>query len=386
MSNEQAQSPDSGYLEQRKKLAQQKRWVIKIGSALLTNDGQGLNRDGMAAWVDQIARLLELGHEVVLVSSGSVAEGMTRLGWKQRPDQLHQLQAAAAVGQMGLIQAYETSFARYQRSTAQVLLTHDDLSDRTRYLNGRSTLKALLQLGVVPIVNENDTVVTDEICFGDNDTLGALVANVVEADVLVILTDQDGLFTADPRTNPDAEIIHQGLASDERFTAMAGGGGVLGRGGMVTKIRAASLAARSGAATVIVGGRIDNVISRLYDGELLGTLLLPDKEPLVARKQWIAGHLQTHGDLVLDAGAVNALRDGGRSLLPIGVVAARGRFERGQVVACRDEQGRLIAKGLVNYSSSEALKILKTPSSQLESVLGVVSEPEMIHRDNLVVI
>jgi len=370
----------------RKKLARQKRWVIKIGSALLTNDGQGLNRDGMASWVDQIARLLELGHEVVLVSSGSVAEGMTRLGWKSRPDNVHQLQAAAAVGQMGLVQAYESSFARYQKSTAQILLTHDDLSDRTRYLNARSTLKTLLELGVVPIVNENDTVVTDEICFGDNDTLGALVANLVEADVLVILTDQDGLFTADPRSNPDAEIIYQGQASDERFAAMAGGGGALGRGGMVTKVRAATLAARSGADTVIVGGRIDNVISRLYDGELLGTLLLADKEPVAARKQWIAGHLQTHGELVLDAGAIKALRDGGRSLLPIGVIAANGRFERGQVVACKDEQGRLVAKGLVNYSRSEALKILRTPSSKLEEALGFVTEPEMIHRDNLVVI
>jgi glutamate 5-kinase len=370
----------------RQRLAGAKRWVIKIGSALLTNDGTGLNRSGMQSWVDQISGLLAAGHEVVLVSSGSVAEGMTRLGWKTRPEEVHKLQAAAAVGQMGLVQAYETSFARHDHRTAQILLTHDDLSDRKRYLNARTTLRTLLSLGVVPIINENDTVVTDEICFGDNDTLGALVANLVEADLLVILTDQQGLFTADPRNNPDAELIYEGQASDPRFAAMAGGGGALGRGGMVTKVRAATLAARSGADTVIVGGRIDNVITRLREGELLGTLMLADKQPEAARKQWIAGHLQTRGELVLDAGAVKALRDGGRSLLPIGVVALSGQFERGQVVACRDEKGQLVAKGLVNYSHEEAAKILRMPSSGLEQALGMVAEPEMIHRDNLVVL
>ncbi|WP_370293487.1 glutamate 5-kinase [Thalassolituus sp.] len=370
----------------RQRLAGAKRWVIKIGSALLTNDGTGLNRSGMQSWVDQISGLLAAGHEVVLVSSGSVAEGMTRLGWKTRPEEVHKLQAAAAVGQMGLVQAYETSFARHDHRTAQILLTHDDLSDRKRYLNARTTLRTLLSLGVVPIINENDTVVTDEICFGDNDTLGALVANLVEADLLVILTDQQGLFTADPRNSPDAELIYEGQASDPRFAAMAGGGGALGRGGMVTKVRAATLAARSGADTVIVGGRIDNVITRLREGELLGTLMLADKQPEAARKQWIAGHLQTRGELVLDAGAVKALRDGGRSLLPIGVVAVSGQFERGQVVACRDEKGHLVAKGLVNYSHEEAAKILRMPSSGLEQALGMVAEPEMIHRDNLVVL
>lgn len=372
--------------ETRQKLAQQKRWVIKIGSALLTNDGRGLNREGMQSWVDQIAALLQQGHEVVLVSSGSVAEGMTRLGWSKRPDEVHKLQAAAAVGQMGLVQAYETAFAGHQRATAQILLTHDDLSDRKRYLNARSTLRTLLSLGVVPVINENDTVVTDEIKFGDNDTLGALVANLVEADVLVILTDQLGLFTADPRSNPDAQLIAEGRASDPQYMAMAGSGGVLGRGGMITKIRAAKLAARSGADTVIVGGRIDNVITRLRAGEVLGTMLLADKEPVAARKQWIAGHLQTHGELVLDAGAVKALRDGGRSLLPIGVVATTGRFERGQVVACKDEQGNLVAKGLVNYNQSDAQKIVRTPTAQLEQALGYIAEPEIIHRDNLVVL
>ncbi len=372
--------------ETRQKLAQQKRWVIKIGSALLTNDGRGLNRDGMQSWVDQIAALLAQGHEVVLVSSGSVAEGMTRLGWKTRPEEVHKLQAAAAVGQMGLVQAYERAFARHERHTAQILLTHDDLSDRKRYLNARTTLRTLLSLGVVPVINENDTVVTDEIKFGDNDTLGALVANLVEADVLVILTDQQGLFTADPRSNPDATLIAQGQASDPRYAAMAGGGGALGRGGMITKVRAATLAARSGADTVIVGGRIDNVITRLRAGEVLGTMLLADKEPDAARKQWLAGHLQAHGELTLDAGAVKALRDSGRSLLPVGVIAASGRFERGQLVVCKDEQGVVVAKGLVNYSHKDAARILRMPTAQIEQALGYIAEPEIIHRDNLVVL
>lgn len=372
--------------ETRQKLAQQKRWVIKIGSALLTNDGRGLNREGMQSWVDQIAALLAQGHEVVLVSSGSVAEGMTRLGWKSRPEEVHKLQAAAAVGQMGLVQAYERAFAHHQRHTAQILLTHDDLSDRKRYLNARTTLRTLLDLGVVPVINENDTVVTDEIKFGDNDTLGALVANLVEADVLVILTDQQGLFTADPRTNPDATLIAQGQASDPRYAAMAGGGGALGRGGMITKVRAATLAARSGADTVIVGGRIDNVITRLRAGEVLGTMLLADKEPDAARKQWLAGHLQAHGELTLDAGAVKALRESGRSLLPVGVIAASGRFERGQLVVCKDEQGVVVAKGLVNYSHKDAVRILRMPTAQIEQALGYIAEPEIIHRDNLVVL
>lgn len=374
------------YLAQRQNLASAQRWVVKIGSALLTNDGQGLDRVSMQGWVDQIAALQDAGHEVVLVSSGSVAEGMTRLGWKTRPDEVHKLQAAAAVGQMGLVQAYETAFASHQRQTAQILLTHDDLSDRKRYLNARTTLRTLLKLGVVPIINENDTVVTDEICFGDNDTLGALVANLVEADVLVILTDQQGLFTADPRKDSTAQLIYQGQASDPQFVAMAGEGGALGRGGMTTKVRAATLAARSGADTVIVGGRNEHVLTRLRAGELLGTLLLADQAPVVARKQWIAGHLQTQGELVLDAGAIKALQEGGRSLLPIGVLDAKGRFERGQVVACVSEKGEMVAKGLVNYGSEDARKIVRTPSSGLEQKLGLVAEPEMIHRDNLVVL
>ncbi|MEN9465270.1 MAG: hypothetical protein RL217_1451 [Pseudomonadota bacterium] len=370
----------------RQKLKERKRWVVKIGSALLTNDGRNLNREGMAGWVEQIAKLLAQGHEVVLVSSGAVAEGMVRLGWKKRPDTVHELQAAAAIGQMRLIQAYESLFEEHEHITAQVLLTHDDLSNRKRYLNARSTLRTLLDLGVIPIINENDTVVTDEIKFGDNDTLAALVANLVEADLLVILTDQQGLYTADPRSNPDATLIYEGKALDPKYAAMAGDAGALGRGGMITKVRAAKLAARSGTDTIIVGGRFEKVLSRLYAGELLGTLLLADNEPDAARKQWIAGHLQARGELVLDAGAVKALREGGKSLLPIGVLSATGNFERGQLVLCMDEQGQRIAKGLVNYGQKDALKILRTPTAQLESKLGFMAEAELIHRDNLVVL
>ncbi|MGB1092346.1 MAG: glutamate 5-kinase [Oceanobacter sp.] len=366
-------------------LKKRKRWVVKIGSALLTDDGKGLNHAAMADWIAQMNALIELGHEIVIVSSGSVAEGMKRLGWSSRPDEVHQLQAAAAVGQMGLVQAYESEFRKHGRVTAQVLLTHDDLSNRTRYLNARSTLRTLMGLGAIPVINENDSVVTDEICFGDNDTLGALVANLVEADLLVILTDQDGLFTADPRKNPDAELVLEAKARDENIAAMAGGGGVLGRGGMVTKVRAARLAARSGSDTVIVGGRIANVLPRLQSGELIGSLLKADQEPLVARKQWIAGHLQTRGELILDEGAIRAIQRH-KSLLPIGVLAAHGEFRRGEVVACKDGDGVLVGKGLVNYSYADATKILRLPTSQLELALGYVSDPEMIHIDNLVVI
>lgn len=370
----------------RQRLKTGQRWVVKIGSALLTNDGQGLNRAGINAWVNQMADLMQQGVEIVLVSSGSVAEGMTRLGWKSRPDEVHLLQAAAAVGQMGLVQAYETAFQQHQKNTAQILLTHADLSDRQRYLNARSTLRALLDLGVIPIVNENDTVVTDEIRFGDNDTLGALVANLVEADTLVILTDQDGLFTKDPRKFNDAELVTEGHASDAKFAAMAGDGGALGRGGMVTKVKAARVAARSGADTIIVGGRIDNVLTRLRDLEKVGTMLVADSESEVARKQWIAGHLQHRGELLLDDGAVTALRKGGNSLLPVGVKRVSGDFRRGEVVACKNSAGEVIAKGLINYHAEEAEKLCGKPSAQLEQLLGYVGEEELIHIDNLVVL
>jgi glutamate 5-kinase len=370
----------------RDRLVSGQRWVIKIGSALLTNDGKGLNRSGIQAWVDQISDLMSQGIEIVLVSSGSVAEGMTRLGWSSRPSEIHQLQAAAAVGQMGLVQAYETAFQQHQKHTAQILLTHADLSNRQRYLNARSTLRTLIELGVVPIVNENDTVITDEIRFGDNDTLGALVANLVEADTLVILTDQDGLFTKDPRHNTDAELITEGRASDESFAGMAGDGGALGRGGMITKVQAARVAARSGADTVIVGGRIENVLIRLRAKEKIGTLLVADTEPEVARKQWIAGHLQHAGELILDDGAVKALKKGGNSLLPIGVKAVKGIFRRGEVVACLNGKGQVVAKGLINFDQSETQKLCGKTSEHHQELLGYVGDEELIHIDNLVVL
>lgn len=366
-------------------MADRQRWVIKIGSALLTNDGKGLDCALMQTWVDRMVALRERGIEVVIVSSGAVAEGMTRLGWSVRPDSVHELQAAAAVGQMGLVQAWESRFQQHQLHTAQVLLTHDDLSDRKRYLNARSTLLTLLGFGVVPVVNENDTVVTDEIRFGDNDTLAALVANLVEADRLLILTDQEGLFDADPRSNADAGLIREARASDPAIARVAGGGGLLGRGGMATKVRAGKLAARSGAITTIASGRSPQVLIELADGQGPGTTLLPDTSPMNARKQWLAGHLQMRGRLVLDSGAVARLRDGGSSLLPVGVVDVFGQFSRGEMVACEDEQGERIGCGLVNYDAADARRICRKKSAEIAGVLGFMNEEELIHRDNLVV-
>ncbi len=368
----------------RAKLQQARRWVVKIGSALLTNDGQGLDSEAIRRWVDQLAVLRQQGVEVVLVSSGAVAEGMTRLGWSARPNELNRLQAAAAVGQTGLVQAYEANFQRHGTHTAQILLTHDDLTNRNRYLNARAALKTLISMDVVPVVNENDTVVTDEFRFGDNDTLAALVANLIEADGVVLLTDQQGLFTGDPRSNPDAELISEVRAEDESIIAMAGDGGRLGRGGMATKVRAARLAARSGAVTLIASGREESVLLRLKAGEQLGTLLVPERSPMAARKQWIAGHLQARGTLVLDAGAVAALSERGKSLLPAGVRSLSGRFTRGEMVLMTDESGKVVARGLVNYGAADAEKIIGKPSALIESLLGYVSEEELVHRDNLV--
>ncbi len=368
----------------REKLATSQRWVVKIGSALLTNDGQGLDLDAIGRWVDQIAALKQAGIEVVLVSSGSVAEGMTRLGWRERPHEIYKLQAAAAVGQMGLVQAYETNFKRHNTHTAQILLTHEDHANRKRYLNAQATLRTLLSLGVVPVVNENDTVVTKEIRFGDNDTLGALVANLVEADALILLTDQKGLYTADPRYNAAAELISEARAEDAALESMAGGGGKLGQGGMATKVRAAKLAARSGAVTVIASGREPDVLLRIRAAEAVGTLLVPEKGPVAARKQWIAGHLQARGTLVLDEGAVRALRERGTSLLPAGVRSVSGDFSRGEMVMLVDEFGRIIARGLANYGYEDAQRIIGKPSREIESVLGFMGEAELVHRDNLV--
>ena len=368
----------------RDKLKRARRWVVKIGSALLTNDGQGLDVAAIERWVDQLAELKRDGVELVLVSSGAVAEGMTRLGWTDRPEDLGHLQAAAAVGQMGLVQAYETNFSRHGMQTAQVLLTNDDHKVRSRYLNARSALRILLDMGVVPVVNENDTVATDEFRFGDNDTLAALVANLVEADGVILLTDQQGLFTADPRTDKSATLISEARAEDEAIVAVAGGGGKLGRGGMATKVRAARLAARSGAVTIIASGREDDVLLRVRRGEQVGTLLTPERSPMAARKQWIAGHLQARGTLVLDAGAVKALQERGKSLLPAGVIGLSGDFTRGEMVLMADESGNVIARGLVNYSAEESSKLMGRPSADIGVLLGYVSEEELVHRDNLV--
>lgn len=368
-------------------IAEARRVVIKVGSSLVTDDGRGLDHGRLALWSAQIAGLIGLGKEIVLVSSGAIAEGIKRLGWRGRPRALNELQAAAAVGQMGLIEAYERSFREHGLHTAQILLTHADLADRERYLNARSTLRTLLSLKVVPIINENDTVTTDEIKVGDNDTLGALVANLIEADALIILTDQRGLYSADPRAQPSATFVHEAVAGDPSLEAMAGGAGSqVGTGGMLTKILAARRAARSGAHTVIVSGREPDVLTRLATGEAIGTQLVARQEPLAARRQWLADHLQVAGRVMLDTGAVRALTQQGKSLLPIGVSEVRGDFRRGAVVACIDALGRDIARGLVNYSAAEARRIAGRPSGEIEAILGYVDEPELIHRDNLVLL
>jgi len=363
------------------------RLVVKVGSSLVTNQGQGLDRAAIARWAEQIAQLRTRNKEVVLVSSGAIAEGMQRLGWTRRPQAIHELQAAAAVGQMGLVQVYETCFREHGLHTAQVLLTHADLADRQRYLNARSTLRTLLALGVIPIINENDTVVTDEIKFGDNDTLAALVTNLIEADCLIILTDQAGLYTRDPREDSTAQLVHEAKAGAPELEDMCGrAGSHIAKGGMLTKVLAAKRAARSGAHTVIASGREPDVLLRLAEGEAIGTQLLAETMPIAARKQWLADHLQVNGRLLLDAGAMRALVKDGKSLLPIGVKSIEGAFERGAVVACISPEGKELARGLVNYGASEARRILGKPSSEILSVLGYVDEPELIHRDNLVLL
>jgi glutamate 5-kinase len=370
----------------RNRLACAKRLVVKVGSALVTNNGNGLDLNAIDGWARQIAQLREQGREIILVSSGAVACGVQRLGWGRRPKTVHEKQAAAAVGQAGLVEVYEAAFNKYGLHTAQILLTHDDLADRKRYLNARATLATLLELGVVPIINENDTVITDEIKFGDNDTLGALVANLMEADALIILTDQKGLYTADPRKDPAATLIQQATAGDPSLEAMAGGAGSrVGTGGMITKIIAAKRAARSGADTAIASGHEADPILRLAAGETIGTLLVSQTPPLAARKQWLADHLQLAGRLILDDGAVNALKSG-KSLLPIGVTAIEGEFERGAAVACMTRDGQEIARGLCNYGSGEARLIARKATTEIESILGYIEEPEIIHRDNLMLI
>jgi glutamate 5-kinase len=368
-------------------LASAKRLVVKVGSSLVTDQGRGLDLGALSRWAEQIARLRRADRQIVLVSSGAIAAGMQRLGWDKRPSALHELQAAAAVGQMGLIQAYETCFREHRLLTSQILLTHEDLADRKRYLNARSTLRTLLGLGVVPIINENDTVAIDEIRFGDNDTLAALVTNLIEADALIILTDQAGLYDRDPRKDASAALIAEGRAGDPSLEKMAGGtGSPIALGGMITKVLAAKRAARSGAHTVIASGHERDVLPRLAAGERIGTQLVAERATLAARKQWLADHLQVRGSLTLDAGAVKALTEQGKSLLPIGVIDAGGDFERGEAVRCLDESGREIARGLANYSAAETRRILRAPTGEIEARLGYVDEPELIHRDNLVLV
>ena len=362
-----------------------RRVVVKVGSSLVTDEGRGVDAQAIGNWSRQLAALAREGREVVMVSSGAIAEGMKRLGWQTRPRELHELQAAAAVGQMGLVQMYETQLRSHGMASAQVLLTHADLADRERYLNARSTLLTLMHRRVIPVINENDSVVNEEIRFGDNDTLGALVANLVEADALVILTDQRGLYSADPRRHADARFIEEAVAGDPELEKMAGGAGSsIGRGGMITKVLAARRAAGSGASTVIAWGREPDVLLRLCAGEAIGTLLLATMPKLAARKQWMADHLQLRGAVTVDAGAVDKLKGEGKSLLPIGVTEVSGDFARGDVIAVKDPQGREIARGLANYSAPEARLIARKPSSAIESLLGYANEPELIHRDNLV--
>ncbi len=367
-------------------LSKSKRIVIKIGSALITRDGRGLDNNAVYGWTEQISGLISKKRRIVLVSSGSVAEGMARLGWKKRPHALHELQAAASVGQMGLVGCYEDNFQKHNLHTAQVLLSHDDLANRRRYLNARSTLKTLLDLGVVPIVNENDTVATEEIRFGDNDSLAAMVANLIEADLLVLLTDQAGLFDSDPKGNAAANLISTAAADDEQLLLAAGpSNNSLGRGGMITKVHAAKTAARSGTHTVIMSGSLENGLHRLLNGEHQGTLITATQGALSARKQWLAGRLVPKGLVVLDNGAVKVLQEKGRSLLPVGVTAVQGEFLRGDLVKCVDSNWQEIARGLINYSSSETSQIKGLSSKKVEKTLGYIDEPELIHRDNLVV-
>ena len=366
-------------------VAKAKRLVAKVGSTLVTNEGKGIDLAAVGQWAAQIAALHSQGRQVVLVSSGAIAEGMARLGWARRPSTMNELQAAAAVGQMGLAQAYEAAFAKHDIRTAQILLTHEDLADRRRYLNARSTLYTLLALGVVPIVNENDTVVTDEIRLGDNDTLGALVTNLIEADALIILTDQRGLYSADPRKHPEARFIDVAQAGDPALEAMAGGAGSgIGTGGMITKVLAAKRAANSGGHTVIASGREPDVLLRLARGEAIGSELRAALPVRSARKRWLANHLRLRGRVTLDAGAVRAITQGHKSLLPIGVIAVEGEFERGDVVACVDQHGVECGRGLINYSANDTRRILRQPSSRITEILGSMSDEELMHRDNMV--
>lgn len=370
----------------RSEIKKAQRWVIKVGSSLVTEDGQGLNSDLIHQWSDQVKELRAKGVEIIWVSSGSVAAGMQRLGWSKRPTALHELQVAAAVGQASLIRCYEDTFAGHNITTAQVLLTHADFENRQRYLNASATFRSMLELKLLPIVNENDTVAVDEIRFGDNDSLAAMVTDLIDADLLLILTDQQGLYDANPRDNENASFISEAKASDEKLMAYASGGGELGLGGMITKLKAARIASRTGASTIIANGRIDNVLQSIYAGDDVGTLLVSDQNRIGARKQWIANQLHVKGELMLDDGATRVLKDSGKSLLPIGVTHVSGQFERGELVRCVNPEGKEIARGLVNYSVMEAEQIIGKKSDKISFILGYIGDLELIHRDNLVII
>ena len=372
--------------KERETIKSTKRWVIKIGSALITDNGCGLKHDNLDNWVNQISALRERGIDIVIVSSGAVAEGLTRLNWKNRPNIIHKLQAAAAVGQMGLIQAYETCFQKYNKQTAQVLLTHDDISNRTRYLNARTSLNTLLQLGVVPIVNENDTVAPDEIRFGDNDTLAGLVANLIDAELLVLLTDQNGLYTSDPRKDSSAELIEQAKADDESLEKYAGDSSNYGRGGMLTKLKAASIASKSNTQTIIASGNESSILLKIANSEKVGTLLTTSEDTLQAKKQWLANQAYLKGSVTIDSGAVTAIIKSGKSLLPIGVKSITGEFKRGEIISCIDLDGKEIARGLSNYDSIQATSIMGKSSEEIGELLDCKDEDELIHRDNMILI
>ena len=372
--------------EYRQQLTTAKRWVVKLGSALMTSNGSGLDLQAIQSWADQVMQLQQQGIDVVVVSSGAVAAGMTTLGWQERPTALIEQQVAAAVGQKGLVQVWDQCFQRHDAHTAQVLLTHEDIVDRRRYLNARATLKRLIKLGIVPIINENDTVSNEEIRFGDNDSLAGLVANLIEADLVVLLTDQEGLYDADPREHEQAKLVKEARAGDPALIPYAGKGGALGRGGMLTKLRAAEIAARSGASTVIANGRLQDCLLHIQQGQEVGTLLHSDQPPLAARKQWLAGQSNIHGFLELDEGAVRVLRDQGKSLLAVGVKGIRGEFSRGEVVGCLDPSGVEVARGLVNYDAHAVSQIMGQASQDIQGILGYSNEPELIHRDNLILV
>jgi len=367
----------------RNSVKKSKRWVIKIGSAVLTADGKGLNKEALAQWIMQLKLLMDQGLEFVIVSSGAVAEGMVRLGRGGISGTVSESQVAAAIGQMGLMQAYESEFKKFNINTAQVLLSHNDILNRERYLNARNTINSLINLGVVAIINENDVVATEQIRFGDNDTLAAMVANLIDADLLVMLTDQDGFFDEDPRKNPQAKLISYANSDDKKLYKLAGSSGLLGRGGMVTKLKAAKIASRSGADTIIVGGKIDQVLTRLSEGEVLGTLLVSSENTVTSRKQWLGSGLKIRGRLILDSGALSALKKNGKSLLPVGVTSVEGSFHKGDLVKCTDSQGIEIARGLVNYSSTETAKIIGKKSTSIVDILGYSESDVLIHRDNL---